>query len=128
MDQSDLEFVIYANSDKYIYTKINFNIRGKLTMAYGKYLNGTDKTVLMNNFRHSLLSQCGIPLNDVTITLATDLYNYPSFFETILTYGIDAAASRLTNSFCYLGDGDVYPPPHRRLRKKQRIQYPMEPN
>jgi len=45
----------------------------------------------------------------VTITQAAELYNYLSFFETILTYGSDAATSHLTNAFWYLNDGNLLP-------------------
>jgi len=36
-----------------------------------------------------------------------DLYQYRSYLETILTYGSNAAASHLTNSFWYLESGDL---------------------
>ena len=43
------------------------------------------------------------------MTPATDYYNYRAFFETILTYGSDAAVSHLTDGFWYLDDGDLLP-------------------
>ena len=80
-----------------------------MTRADGTNLDATDFTVGTNNFSHSLFSQCNFALNGTTITPATDLYNYRSYFETILTYGSDAAASHLTNAFWYLDDGDILP-------------------
>jgi len=109
VDQSDLEFLIPADSDTYINLIIRLYIRGKLTKNCGRNLDNTDFTAVTNNFLHSLFSQCSIALNGVTITQATKLKNSFSFFETILTYGSDARASHLTNAFCYLDDGDLLP-------------------
>jgi len=108
VDQSVLEFLIPGDKDTYIYLDIQL-IRGKLTKADGTALDNTDFTAVTNNFLHSLFSQCSIALNGKLITQAAELYNYRSFFETVLTYGSDAAASHLTNGFWYLDDGDLLP-------------------
>ena len=72
-------------------------------------MDNTDFTAVTNNFLHSLFSQCSIGLNGETITRATEVYNYRSYFETLLTYGSDAATTQLTNAFFYLDDGDLLP-------------------
>ena len=109
VDQSDLEFLIPSYDDTYIDLDIKLYIRGKLTKADGTALDNTDFTAVTNNFLHSLFSQCSIALNGLTITQAAELYNYLSFFETILTYGSDAPTSHLTNAFWYLVNGDLLP-------------------
>jgi hypothetical protein len=109
VEPSDLEFVVPADNDTYIDTNIHLFIRGKLTKADGTNLDATDFTAGTNNLLHSLFSQCSIAMNGTTITPATDLYNYRSYFETLLSYGSDAAASHLTNAFWYLDDGDLLP-------------------
>jgi len=109
VDQSDLEFLIPGDNDTYIDLDIKLYVRGKLTKADGTDLDNTDFTAVTNNFLHSLFSQCSIALNGKLITQAAELYNYRSFFETVLTYGSDAAASHLTNGFWYLDDGDLLP-------------------
>jgi len=109
VDQSDLEFLIPSDSDTYIDLNIRLYIRGKLTKNDGTALDKTDFTAVTNNFLHSLFSQCSIARNGVTITQTAVLYNYHSFFETILTYGSDAATSHLTNAFWYLDNGDLLP-------------------
>ena len=43
----------------------------------------------------------------MTITQTTNLYQYRSYLETLLTYGHDAANSHLTNGFWYLFSGDL---------------------
>ena len=72
-------------------------------------MDNKDFTAVNNNFLHSLFSQCNIKLNNVPITQSDDLYHYRSYLETILTYGSDAGASHLTNSFWYLDQGDMLP-------------------
>ena len=108
-EQSDLEFLIPAYNDTYVDINIKLYIRGKLTKADGTNLDNTDFTAVTNNFLHSLFSQCSIALNGVTITQATELYNYRSYFHNLLTCGSDAAATHLTNVFLYLDDGDLLP-------------------
>jgi hypothetical protein len=88
---------------------IHLYVRGKLTKVDGTSLDATDFTAGTNNLLHSLFSQCSIALNGTTITPASDLFNYRSFFETVLSYGSDDAASHLKNAFWYLDDGDLLP-------------------
>ena len=45
--------------------------------------------------------------NGTTITQSSEHYNYRSYFETLLTYGTDAAATHLTNSYWYRESGDM---------------------
>ena len=109
VDQSDLEFRVPTDNDAYIDPNIKLYIRGKLTKANGTNLDETDFMAVNNNFVYSLFSPCNITLNGVTITPVTDIYNYRSFFETILTYGSDAVVSHLTNGFWYLDGRDLLP-------------------
>ena len=64
---------------------------------------------MTNNFLHSLFRQCNVTLNVVAITQASEHYHYRSYLETLLTYCTDAAASQLTNAYCYLDRGDMLP-------------------
>jgi hypothetical protein len=107
VEQTDLEFLIPADSDTNIDLNIKLYIRGKRVKEDGKDLDATDHTVVTNNLLHSLFSQCTVSLNGISITQAIELYPYRSYLETILTYGTDAAFSHLTNAFCYLDDGDL---------------------
>jgi hypothetical protein len=109
VEPSDLEFVVPADNDKYIYMNIYLYVNGKLTKADVTILDATDFTTRTNNLLHSLFSQCSVALNGTTISPATDLCNYRFFFETILSYGSDASASLLTNAFLYLDYGDLVP-------------------
>jgi len=67
VQQSDLEFLIPADNDTYVYLNIKLYIRGKLVKANGTNLDNTNFTAVTNNFLHSLFSQCSIALNGVTI-------------------------------------------------------------
>jgi len=97
VDQSDIEFSVPRHSDTYIDLDLKLFIKGKLTKKDGTDLDNTDFTAGINNFLHSLFSQCSISVNGPQITQATKLYNYRAYIETLLTCGSDAAASHLTN-------------------------------
>jgi hypothetical protein len=86
VEQSDLEFLIPADSDTYIDLNIKLYIQGKLVKEDGKDLDATDHTSVTNNLLHSLFSQCNVTLNGISITQASELYPYRSYLETILTY------------------------------------------
>ena len=73
IDLSDLEFLIPADYDTYTDLDMKLYVRGKLTKADGSALDTTDHTAGVNNFLHSLFSQCIIILNGVTITQSGDI-------------------------------------------------------
>jgi hypothetical protein len=107
VEPSHLEFVVPADNDTYINMNIHLYVKGKLTKADGTNLDATDFTAGTNNLLQSLFSQFSVTLNRTTFTPATDLYNYRSFFATLLSYGSDASASHLTNAFWNLDDGEL---------------------
>jgi hypothetical protein len=109
VDMSDLEFVIHGDNDTYLDLDIKIYVRGKFIKRDGTDLDETDFTAGTNNFLHSLFSQCSISLNGVSVTPASELYNYRSHIETLLTYGNDAAQTHLTNVYWYMDDGDLAP-------------------
>jgi len=109
VDQNDLEFLIPADYDTYIDPDIKLYVKGKLTKADGSALDASDHTAGANNFLHSLFSQCSFVLNGVNITQSVDLYNYRAILETLLSYGVDATPSHLTNSYWYKDVGDMLP-------------------
>jgi hypothetical protein len=69
IDQSVLEFLIPADLDTYVNPDIKLYIRGKFTKSDGSDLDTSDHTAGVNNFLHSLFSQCAISLNGVNITV-----------------------------------------------------------
>ena len=104
VDQSDLEFLIPADSETYIDPDIKVYVRGKLTKIDGRKRISPSVT---NNFLHSLFGQCTVSLNGTTITQATELYNYRSLLVTLLTYGNDAATTHLRNAMWILDNGNM---------------------
>ena len=58
-----------------------------------------------------MLSQCLslCSLNSVIIKQASEHYNYRSYLKNLLTYGIDAIGSHLSNACWYLDAGDIKP-------------------
>ena len=101
-----MEFVIPAEHDTYIDLNIRLYIRGKLTTADGKDVESTDFTDTANNFLNSFFTQCSITSNGTALAPTSDLYQYRSYLDTLLTYGSDAATSHLTNGFWYQDSGD----------------------
>jgi len=75
----------------------------------GTALVDRDFTSVTNNFLHSLFSKCTVSLNGTTITQATEIYNYCSLLETILTYVNDAATTHLTNALWFLDNSNMSP-------------------
>jgi hypothetical protein len=82
-------------------------IKGQLLGADGAELDIKDYTAAVNNILHSLFEQCNMSLNNTSITPSSDNYNYRSYFETLLKYGIDAASSHLTNSYWYVDTSNM---------------------
>jgi len=109
VDQSDLEFLIPADYDTYIDPNIKLYVKGKLTKADGSALDASDHTAGVNNFLHSLFSQCTFVLNGVNIKQSRDLYNYRAILETFISYGVDATISHLTDSYWCKDVGDMLP-------------------
>ena len=95
IDQTDIEFLKTRDSETYIDLDLKLYIKGKLMKEVNTQLGDTDYTAGMNNLLHSLFSQCSIIFNGTQITVATDLYNYRAYLETLLTYGSDGAESHL---------------------------------
>ena len=46
-------------------------------------------------------------LNRTAITQSTELYNYRSLLETVLTYGNDTATTHLRNAMWIIDDGNL---------------------
>ena len=107
VDQSDLEFLIPADNETYIDPDLKVYVRGKLTKIYGTALDENDFTLVTNNLLHSLFTQCTVSLNGTTITQSTELYNYRSLLETVLTYGNNAATTHLRNAMWIMDDGNM---------------------
>jgi hypothetical protein len=83
IDQKYLKFLISADYDMYVDPEIKLYIRGKFAKADGSALDATDYTAGVNNFLHSLFSQCTIPLNGVNIKQSGDLYNCRAYLKTL---------------------------------------------
>jgi len=68
VEQNDLEFLISANRDNYIFLDINLYVRRKIVSRSGKDVDLTDTTAVANNLLHFLFSQCTVMLNGVSVT------------------------------------------------------------
>jgi hypothetical protein len=57
IDQSDLEFIVPAETDLYVDPNIHIFVSGQLEPADGNTLGSTDHTSVSNNLLHLLFSQ-----------------------------------------------------------------------
>jgi len=104
-----LEFVIPGDSYTYIDLDFKIYVHGKMFSSSGKNVDLTDTTAVANILLQSLFSECTFIVNGVRVTQSHEHYNYRAFLETVLTYGTDAAVSRLSNSYWYLDNRDMQP-------------------
>jgi len=68
VDPNDMEFLIPADTDTYIYLDIKLHVRNQLHSGSGKDVDFSDHTGVTNNFLHYLFSKCNVTLNGVNIT------------------------------------------------------------
>jgi hypothetical protein len=74
--QSDLEFTVPQNDERYLDPNMQLCIRGQFLGVNGVELYIKDYTAGVNNMLHSLFDQCNISLNGSSITHSSDNYNY----------------------------------------------------
>jgi hypothetical protein len=73
--------------------------RGKFVAHDGSALDHSDSTTVVNNLLNSLLTQCSVTLNGVSVFASKDFYNYRAYLETLIMYGHDASQTHLTSAF-----------------------------
>jgi hypothetical protein len=98
VNQSDLESHIPSDSETYIDLDIHLSVQGKLVALDGSSLDAADSISVVNKLLHSLLNQCSVTLNRVSVSSSKNLYNYRAHLEILITYGPDAAETHLNNS------------------------------
>jgi hypothetical protein len=104
--QRDIEFTVLGDVEHYIDPDMQIYVKGQLLGADGAELDIKDYTATVNNVTFSIRAMQHESKN-TSITPSADNYNYRSYFETLLTYGSEVAESHLTNSYCYLDNGNV---------------------
>ena len=106
-DQTDIEFLVPADSDTYIDPNIKLFIRGKLVKTDGTDLAETDYVAGVNNLLHSQFSQCTVSLNGTQISQSSENYHYRAYVETLMTYTTDASDTHLKMANWELDEGDL---------------------
>lgn len=95
-DESPIEFCVNSQNEDYIdlaHTML------KVTCQITPYIAETDEKVSpVNNFLHSLFSQCDVYLNNKLVSPANNAYPYRAYFETLLNYGPAAKNSHLSTA------------------------------
>ncbi|KAF4529668.1 hypothetical protein B566_EDAN017509 [Ephemera danica] len=104
-NDAPLEFHIPAQSEEYIDpSETQLLIKCKITKADGSALSDSAKVAPINNFLHSMFSDCSIQLNQKQITSSSQLYPYRALLETLFSYNSDAKSTRLQQQLWFPDD------------------------
>lgn len=111
---TSLEFVIPKSSEVYrdlssVFLKLNVKLTGTPASKVESGVSVVQEKLVgpVNNLLHSLFSQVQVFLNGVNLSQGGDNYGYRAYFETLLSYGQDAAKTHLTQSMFYLDTGNM---------------------
>ena len=97
-----IEFFIPGSGDDYIdLANTMLHVQVKVTQPNGADLDAAAPVGPVNNWLHSLFSQVDVFLNSTLVTQSTNTYPYRAFVETLLTYGVGAKSTQLTNQLWY---------------------------
>ena len=97
-----IEFSIPGSGDDYIdLANTMLHVQVKVTQPNGADLDAAAPVGPVNNWLHSLFSQVDVFLNGTLVTQSTNTYPYRAFVETLLTYGVGAKSTQLTNQLWY---------------------------
>jgi len=77
--------------------------------VFGERCRLSGPQALTTIFLHSLFSERKFTLNGITITQASEKFNYRSYLETLMTYGSNVQASHPSNVYWYRETTDMYP-------------------
>ena len=122
-----IEFFIPGSGDDYIdlaNTKIHVQV--KVTQPNGANLDAAAPVGPVNNWLHSLFSQVDVFLNGTLVTQSTNTYAYRAFVETLLTYGVGAKSTQLTNQLWYKDKASRMSAVDLAL-EKSTVKYPLRP-
>ena len=78
------------------------HVQVKVTRANGTPIDAAEPVGPVNNWLHSLFSTVDLSLNDTLVTSSSfNSYPYRAYLETLLSYGVDAKSTQLTNQLWY---------------------------
>nr|DAC81299.1 TPA_asm: hexon [Ladona dragonfly adintovirus] len=89
-------------------SSISLNLKVKLVKLDGTDYKDSDSSQsgVVNNFLHSIFTQCQVYWNDILISPYASHYNYKAYLETLLNYGVDASNTHLRCACWELDKGD----------------------
>lgn len=116
-NSTTIEFLIPGSGDTYknlstIYLRLLLELKPNISTIVktppvaGAPATVPEKVSVVNNLLHSLFRQCTVSLNNVQVSQDND-YHYKAFFQTILNYGFDAAATHLSTTGWCLDEKNV---------------------
>ena len=78
------------------------HVQVKVTRANGTPIDAGEPVGPVNNWLHSLFSNVDLSLNGTLVTSSSfNSYPYRSYIEALLSYGVDAKSTQLTNQLWY---------------------------
>jgi len=108
-DRAPIKFEIPAAGEEYLdLCNSMLYVKVKVMTAAEQDLAGDAQVAPMNIFLHSLFSQVDISLNGMLVTTASDMYDYRSCIETLLSYSRDAKQTKLTFSLYYKDEASKF--------------------
>ena len=97
-----IEFFIPGSGDDYIdLANTMIHVQVKVTQPNGNDLDAAAPVGPVNNWLHSLWSQVDVSLNGTLVTQSSDTYAYRAYIETLLSHGLGAKSTQLTNQLWY---------------------------
>ena len=97
-----IEFLIPGSGDDYLdLANTMLHVQVKVTRANGYDLDAAEPVGPVNNWLQSLWSQVDLSLNGTLVTASSNSYAYRAYIETLLSYGLDAKSTQLTNQLWY---------------------------
>lgn len=104
---SPITFYVQGGDQHYIdLRECRLYVRGKIVKGDGKSLSNTDIIAPVNNFLHSMFSQCTVWLNETQITPPNMYYGFRAYIDMLLGYGKEYKKSQAQCNF-YFREKDV---------------------
>ena len=97
-----IEFLIPGWGDDYLdLANTMLHVQAKVTRANGHAIDAGEVVAPVNNWLHSLWSQIDLYLNGTLVTSSSSSYAFRAYIETLLSYGVEAKSTQLTNQLWY---------------------------
>lgn len=103
-----IEFTPIAHGDTYRdLSSIYLRLQVKLLKDNQDTIHTDAKSGVCNNILHSLIRQCSVYLNGKPVAQTESNYNYRSYIENLLNYGVESAQTHLEGTGWIIDKGNI---------------------